>query len=173
MEEKNLGEVCPACGFKRSVFAADAERLSPMRRAVLDMHIHPIIVHFPQAFVFLLLVLSNVALFSRDPLHDNMVLVVRYLAILLPFFVAGAFVSGMFDARVRLKKLLTPILYSKIVAGSIFFVSSVAAAYLAVVLKEFHHSLFFAMDGLFILAFVCSIVVGKLGTLLICTKVQG
>jgi hypothetical protein len=79
----------------------------------------------------------------------------------------------MIDAKVRLKKLITPILYSKIVAGSIFFVSSLASAYLAVVLKEFHHALFFVMDGLFILAFVCSVVVGKLGTLLICTKVQG
>jgi DNA-directed RNA polymerase subunit RPC12/RpoP len=173
MEEKNLGEVCPACGFKRTVFVPDTDRLSPMRRTVLDMHIHPIIVHFPQAFVFLLLVLSNIALFSRDPLHDNMVLLVRYLTILLPFFVAGAFISGMIDAKVRLKKLITPILYSKIVAGSIFFVSSLASAYLAVVLKEFHHALFFVMDGLFILAFVCSVVVGKLGTLLICTKVQG
>jgi len=57
--------------------------------------------------------------------------------------------------------------------GGIFFISSLAAAYLAFVLKEFHHTLFFVMDGLFILAFVCSVVVGKLGTLLICTKVQG
>jgi hypothetical protein len=173
MEEKNLGEVCPACGFNRSVFVADTERLSPLRRAYLDMHIHPIIVHFPQAFAFFLLVLSNIALFSRDPLHDNIVLVVRYLAIPLPFFVACAFLSGMIDAKVRLKRLLTPLLYSKIVAGSIFFISSLASAYLAIVLKEFHHSLFFAMDGLFILAFVCSVVVGKLGTFLVCTKVQG
>lgn len=173
MEEKNLGDVCPACGFKRSVFAPDTERLSPWRRAVLDIHIHPIIVHFPQAFTLFLLVLSNIALFSRDPLHDNMVLVVRYLAVPLPFFVAGAFISGMFDAKVRLKRLVTPLLYSKIVAGSIFFIASLLAAYLAIVLKEFHHALFFAMDGLFILAFVCSVVVGKIGSLLVCTKVQG
>ena len=110
---------------------------------------------------------------TSDNLRDNMVLVVRYLTILLPIFVTGAFISGMIDARVRLKKLVTPILYSKIVAGGIFFISSLAAAYLAFVLKEFHHTLFFVMDGLFILAFVCSVVVGKLGTLLICTKVQG
>jgi len=79
MEEKNLGEVCPACGFKRTVFVPDTDRLSPMRRTVFRHAHSSIIVHFPQAFVFFLLVLSNIALFSRDPLHDNMVLVVRYL----------------------------------------------------------------------------------------------
>ncbi len=172
IEENSLGEICPACGSGRSEFASDTERMSPLRRALLDSRIHPMIVHFPQAFVIFLLVLSNIALFSRAPFHNNMILVVRYLAIPLPFFVAGAFLSGIIDAKARLKRLLTPILYSKIVAASIFFIASLASAYMAIVLKEFHHTLFFAMDGLFILEFVCSVVAGKLGSLLLCTKLQ-
>jgi hypothetical protein len=173
MEENALGEVCPACGFKRSVFAPDTERLSPMRRRIIEAHVHPIIVHFPQAFSFFLIFLSAVALFSKNDIHDHIILVTRYLALALPFTVLGAFISGLFDAKIRLKKIITPILYAKIIAGSIFFIASVTAGYFAVILKEFHQSLFFAMSGLFILAFVCSVIVGKLGALLVCTKVQG
>jgi O-antigen/teichoic acid export membrane protein len=173
MEESALGEVCPACGFKRTVFAPDAERLSPMRRMILDAHIHPIIVHFPQAFALFLLLLSGIALFAQNAFHDHTILVIRYLAMALPLTVAGALISGVVDAKARLKKFITPILYAKIIAGSVFFIASVAAAYFAFILKEFHQSLFFAMSGLFILTFVCSVVVGKLGALLACTKVQG
>jgi uncharacterized membrane protein len=173
MEENAVGEVCPACGFKSTVFAPDTERLSPMRRTLLDSHIHPIIVHFPQAFTVFLLLLSATTFVSQNVFHDHIIIVIRYLTAVLPFTVAAAFLSGLLDAKIRLKKLITPMLYAKIIAGSVFFMSSVAAAYFALVLKEFHLSIFLAMNGLFILAFVCSVIVGKLGALLACTKVQG
>ena len=46
----NADKPCPACGFPKTVWAEYTPRkLNPTRKRLLDLHLHPIAVHFPIA----------------------------------------------------------------------------------------------------------------------------
>ncbi len=50
IDEKKLGDVCPACGVPRKAFEPWTDDMSPRRRVLLTLNLHPIALHFPQAF---------------------------------------------------------------------------------------------------------------------------
>ena len=50
IDEKKLGDVCPACGVPRKAFEPWTDDMSPRRRTLLTLNLHPIALHFPQAF---------------------------------------------------------------------------------------------------------------------------
>ena len=62
MEKGKLHDVCPACGVPAKMFEPYAERLSPRRRLILSLDLHPITVHFTQAFAITLPLLCLAAL---------------------------------------------------------------------------------------------------------------
>ncbi len=43
-----IKEVCPACGVPAKMFAPFNSPISLKRRRILDLHTHPVMVHFPQ-----------------------------------------------------------------------------------------------------------------------------
>ena len=65
MLEEKLGDVCPACGVLKKMFEPHNDRVSEKRRKVLEMHIHPIMVHFSQAFAFSVFLLAIGMLFFQ------------------------------------------------------------------------------------------------------------
>lgn len=173
MDESKLGAVCPACGVKREMFIPDTEKLSETRRKILDSHIHPIVVHFPQSMPALLFLAGVVVLLGPTGLKSDLTGVIRMLAVCLPFVVAGGFVSGLIDGKVRFRKVTTPILRLKMIAGAAFFVCSCAGAY--VPYSRFELTTAGIMIFLIIqfLCIVCNTALGRWGTSILNSKFPG
>jgi len=125
-QEKELQDVCPACGVPRKMFEPYQHPVSEERRRILDLHLHPVIVHAPQALAFLLLFLTALFLAARGSLQADLLATVRILSVCFPITIAAALASGVIDARVRFRRVGTPLLKKKIAIGSLFGVGSLA-----------------------------------------------
>ena len=163
--EKKLGDKCPACGALRAVFEPYTDRISARRRRYLNLTIHPIAVHFPQAFAASVLVLSISPLVFRGKVEDFFVSGLKFLSLFLPLLVALSLLVGWLDGRVRFKKIgRSLILKRKLALASLFLVLSIALA-LLVWLKGVDDTGPLALVILVALAaFVCSFLLGLLGT---------
>jgi uncharacterized membrane protein/rubredoxin len=129
--EDKLKDRCPACGAPRSAFEPFADRISRRRRRFLDLNIHPMAVHFPQAFASSLLVLMIAPLVFKGTMRDLFFSTAKLLSLFLPLFVAASMLVGYLDARSRLKRVRrSSILIKKIIYGCLFFILSVALALL-------------------------------------------
>lgn len=121
-------EVCPACGIQRKVFEDYKYNLTPRRKIILDLDIHAIMVHLPQAIAVLIPFCGILSLVTDAGTGIKFLYTVEAVTYLLPLTVLGAVVSGIFDGRIRFKKLNTPALKKKMILGSILFgVTSVMA----------------------------------------------
>ena len=125
MAAGNVKDKCPACGVPSKMFEPFVDPVSEKRRMILGLHIHPILVHFPQAFAFGLFALSAAALFTSDPLKQYLTTTIIVMTVLLPVVVLLAFLSGLLDGTTRLRKLKSPFLVTKITMVSAFLVLSV------------------------------------------------
>jgi hypothetical protein len=133
MEASKVGALCPACGVPAKAFEPYTERISEERKRILDLHIHPIVVHLAQAIVPMLLFLVAVLFVVgegrlREAIRDTAMV----LAAFLPFAVILAFAAGLFDGRLRFHKVTTPLLRLKMLVGFLFFAASVGGALIAV-----------------------------------------
>ena len=92
--EMRLGEVCPACGVPKTAFEEYRDRVSQKRRKILELNLHPIIVHFPQAIAVMVFGLLLISLILSGSLKRDFMIAIRVLTILLPWSVfACAFVA--------------------------------------------------------------------------------
>ena len=130
-EKGKLHDVCPACGVKAAMFQPQDERISPRRKRLLSLDLHPVLVHFPQAFCTTVLALSWIVPFVHGTTGAAMRGTIQILGIALPVTVLAAFAGGIFDGNIRFKKVSTPILKTKIILGLVFFAISLAMAVLA------------------------------------------
>jgi hypothetical protein len=172
MKESKLGEVCPACGLKRSVFEPYEDKVSPRRRFLLDLDAHPILVHFPQTFASILppLILANLLLpaFFRDELMA----VISFTALVLPLTSVGALASGLFDAKLKLKRLDTPALVRKAAVGSALLLISAANA-LIVVFQGYRPQTRIYVLVLSVACLACAVLLGMMGKKLIPVIMRG
>lgn len=119
------GEECPVCGALKAAFEPYIDRVSPKRRKFLNLHLHSIVVHFPQAFSVFMLFSAVMLLVLKDPLKTEFFATLKVLSIFLPLSVVAGIVSGVMDARIRFKRLSTIILKRKITAAVFFLVFSI------------------------------------------------
>ena len=132
MEAGRPVDKCPACGVPAKQFEPYEEKVTEKRARLLDLHIHPIVVHIPQAFSPFLLLLATALIVATGPFRTIILDATRVLALALPFSVVLAFAAGLFDGKQRFRKVTTPVLVRKIVVASIFLASSIAAALISV-----------------------------------------
>ncbi len=118
------GEACPVCGALRAAFESYTDRVSPKRRKFLSLHLHSIVVHFPQAFSVFMLFSAVMFFVLKGRLQGDFYATLKVLSIFLPFSVLAGIVSGIMDGRVRFKRLSTIILKRKIMAAVFFLVCS-------------------------------------------------
>ena len=146
MEASKLKDLCPACGVPAKVFEPYTETISEERKRILDLHIHPIVIHLAQAFSPVLVVFAAaLAIVTGESVFRTSLLdATRVLAVLLPPAVVLAFAAGVFDGNLRFHKATTPLLIRKMIVGALFFAFSLAAAALA---------LFTALDSATLLPF--------------------
>lgn len=130
MGEGDVKDLCPACGVPAKAFEPYTSKISEKREKILSLHLHPIIVHFPQALVVLVVFFAATALIFGDILGGILQAGLRINAVFLPLSVIAAFLVGLLDGKTRYKRLTTPALKSKMVLGIAFFVLSLAAALL-------------------------------------------
>ena len=160
IQKDRLGEICPACGVARTAFQPYQDRIKENRRRLLNLHLHSMVVHFPQALAVLAFGLFFLALLFSPHLEDLLLGTVRVLTVLLPVSIVFSLFSGLVDGQTRFKRLNTPILRLKIVVAALFLaVSSFLALALLFHLKM-SPGLFLLLTGLNVLF---SVILGNRG----------
>ena len=71
-DQGKIKDVCPACGVPAKMFEPYTHPVSLKRRRILDLHTHPVMVHFPQAFALTLFLLSFCAFFVPQALLETL-----------------------------------------------------------------------------------------------------
>ena len=176
MEKDALGEVCPACGVKKEMFEPWEDKVGAVRRFYLELHIHPIVVHLPNSFAPVLLLLAVAYPFL--PVAYQMPYlwpVIQLLSWIFPVTVLGGFLSGLVDGKVRYRKVTTPLLSKKMIVGSVFIVASIVQATL-VSLTTFGEGFTGAWAGYLVISFlslVAASILGKWGSSLFSSAMPG
>jgi uncharacterized membrane protein len=126
-KESKLGDRCPACGAPRTVFEPYKDNMSPERRNILKLELHPIATHFPIALVGIILLLSFAGLFLSGNGRLMVAYGVKVLVLLLPIVTVITFGAGWLDGTTRFRKIANSrILKVKIVLGSVYFIVSLS-----------------------------------------------
>ena len=128
IDESLLGDECPVCGVKSSAFQDYLDPVHLKRRKWLNFHFHSMVVHFPQSFAIVMFFFIVLIFLVRDPMRGELLITLKPLSFLMPFSVIAAFLTGLFDGKMRFKKLKTIILKTKMAVAVIFFLSSTAMA---------------------------------------------
>jgi uncharacterized membrane protein len=131
MEKGKVKDLCPACGVKAAMFIPHDERISPRRKFLLSLDLHPVLVHFPQAFYATILVLALVALFVNGTTATAVRATLYIIGLALPAAVLAAFAAGIMDGKIRFRRVTTPILKTKIILGILLFITSIIIAVVA------------------------------------------
>ena len=82
IKEQDLGQVCPACGMPKSAFEPYKENISPKRKFILGLDLHPIAVHFPQAFATILPLILIFNILFTSYYAKELVRVSKFLSVL-------------------------------------------------------------------------------------------
>jgi uncharacterized membrane protein len=130
-KEGKIKDICPACGVPAKMFEPYTDPVSEKRRIILGLHIHPIMVHFPQAFAITLFLLAVLSYFAPPAIKEMLFDSTLVISFLLPFFVVLSIITGLFDGKIRFRKVTTPLLKKKIILGLIFLITSIALAFVA------------------------------------------
>jgi rubredoxin len=161
--ENKLGDKCPACGAPRAAFEPYTDRISERRRRLLNLHLHLMLVHFPQAFSVAVLVLAFAPLVFIGKAEEILYGTLKILALALPASAAASLAAGLIDGRTRFKQIRrSPILKRKLVLSSVLFVSSAAEA-LVLWLGSGLDAGLVPVIVLALIAFFCSLGLGNLG----------
>ncbi len=172
MGRKWLKDKCPACGVAAKMFEPYSDRISRYRRIIFFFDIHPILVHFPQAFTFTMLVLSVLCLLLPGGRDGLLVPTLKTLSICLPLTVILAVSAGLFDGKTRFRKVTTPLLVKKIYLASLFIALSAANACMAACMTVSTRMLAGMLLVIFG-CFLCTCILGLIGAKLMNSKFQG
>jgi hypothetical protein len=169
---KEMKDVCPACGVPKTAFESYKYNISEKRLTVLNFHLHPILVHFPQSIAFLSLVFIIIAFAANEPVSGRLITVEKLLSMLFPVSVLISAAAGIVDAKIRFKKKFGPRLKQKIIIGGVFLVLSVLSAIL-INNESFSTAGKAVIITLSLICFACSGLLGKLGGSLLEAKLPG
>jgi hypothetical protein len=173
MEKSRVGDTCPACGVPSKMFMPHDERISPKRKMLLSLDVHPVMVHFPQAFTATILLLSLAGAVLRGPAGLAVCATVKTLGVILPFTVVLAFASGVFDGTIRFRKVTTPLLRKKMALGTLFFLIGLAILFAVRFLPFTVTTHFLVIAGLSLPALGCAAGLGLMGTSLLNARFPG
>ncbi len=171
-QKDKLKDVCPACGVPKKFFEDYKYNLSRKRYFIMmELDLHPILLHFPQAisvFIPFFIILSIIldASMGIKLLHGA-----EIMAYLFPLTVAAAYVSGLFDAKTRFRKLSPPALRTKITIGAMLFAVSMIIPFLVFFMEIKEAAIY--ISALSIIALALQIVLARIGIKLISAYLPG
>jgi uncharacterized membrane protein len=160
-------DVCPACGVPKKAFEPYESKVSETRKKILDLHIHPMIVLFPQGFIPALLLLAILTASFGDPWQGYFLIAMKILGVALPFVIVGAMGAGMLDGKIRYKSFTTPMLRQKIMIGGTALILSIVLAVGVFVIDAGSLQIIWTIV-LSLLLLGCSIPLGRIGAKLTC-----
>lgn len=172
MAKDRLKDKCPACGVSSKMFVPYTENISAFRKSILSLDLHPVLVHFPQAFVITILFLSLLELVANGIIQEKVLSAIAVLGFALPFVIIAAFSAGLLDGKIRFRRVTTQILSRKIIFGSLFFIFSVGIFILSVMMP-ITWSTIWMISGLALLASGCATILGLLGSSITNAKFPG
>jgi uncharacterized membrane protein/rubredoxin len=166
-EEGKLKDVCPACGVPRKMFEPFTDTISSKRREILDLDIHPIIVHFAISFALSAFVLALSILAFPTLFRATVTGAIRVFGGALPLILIATFFSGRFDARVRFRKARSALLRIKTIVGIAFFLLAAASASLILLVGPFTPWVSI-VDAILLAGCVCcAFILGRIGSRLL------
>jgi len=124
LERKEAPALCPACGVKGKVFEEYESPVSQKRRKMLDLHVHQIMANFPVAFVASMSLISFLRIIGIVREQSVFMGMLKAIVFFLPFSAIFAAMAGIFDGKLRFKRLDTPHLKKKIVLAGLFILIS-------------------------------------------------
>lgn len=172
-EEGGVKDACPACGVPAKMFAPYTDPVSDKRRTILALHIHPVMVHFPQAFAFTLFIIVVLAWVNPFSNSGALYTTMTVMSFFLPAVVLLSILTGLFDGKIRFHKTTTPFLKIKILLGLVFLIASIAMALLAYagrISVSPNHEYYVLLS---IITLGCSAVLGFIGGKLMEAKFPG
>jgi len=171
MDKESNPEICPACGVSKKVFEDYKYNISPRRKLIMDLDIHPIMLHLPQAITALIPFFGILSLLTDASWGIKFLYSVEIITYLLPLTVLATILSGMIDGKNRFKKLGTPALKKKIILGSILLVitSVMPVLLFSMGIKE----ALFPLIGLSLIAMGNEALLSKIGIKLISAYLPG
>ena len=172
-KNKILPELCPACGFKGKIFEEFEPTISEKRRKALELHAHSALIHFPIAVITYIFFINLFILANVIPWHSVFVDSLKAMVWLLPFVTLMGMLSGLYDGKLRFKKITTPLLKKKMFLSILLVVVSTSLFILQYVL-ELDQSLFSLLilaHSLVLLGLVT--ILGLIGGTLLESQVRG
>ena len=163
MEKGDLRDKCPACGVLAKMFEPYVDRMSPSRRRILKLDLHPILVHFTQAFTVTIPVLSLLTFISSPQLQVSLHGAIAVLSVALPLVVLLSFLAGLLDGKVRFRRVTTPLLKTKILCGLSLLACSLAILLVAVLRTQMDTATVVSILALSVPALACSTYLALLG----------
>jgi rubredoxin len=118
MEEGKLGDKCPACGAPKAAFEPYNDPMSPRRRNLLKLELHPVAVHFPISLTVAVLVFLIITAFLSGRAHAMLIDTVKILVLLLPPLVIMSAVVGIIDGKTRFRKIKNSIILKRKIIGA-------------------------------------------------------
>ena len=160
-------------GYRQKCLNLITDPVSEKRRKILGLHIHPIIVHFPQSFAFTLFVLAVLSFVAPPQINGVLNCTMQVISSALPFFLILALLTGLVDGKIRFRKVTTPFLKKKIIFGLSFLFTSILIAAVAFALQLSSVPVMALFTMLTIIAVGFSIALGLIGDELMEAKLSG
>jgi len=170
-EDSNIKQVCPACDAPLTSFVHYEYGINEKRLSNLNMHLHPVLVHFPISIATLSLIVLIVAFFMKAGTNHAWILIEKIISIILPFTIIAAMATGLFDARSRLRDAIGRLQRQKIKFGTLFLVTACISAILInyEVFSIFGKIVILALS---VLGIVFSALLGRKGASLLCVMIK-
>ena len=112
---------CPACGFPKTVWAEYTPRkLNPTRKRLLDLHLHPIAVHFPIAGSAMTVGLPILGLIVPYSLAFRLFDFTMLVCLVMPLLVLIGGISGYIGGKLRYKTTTAPVMKFKIYLSIVY-----------------------------------------------------
>jgi uncharacterized membrane protein len=163
MDGSQLKDACPACGLPKTVFEPYTKKISPRRKFLLDQHVHPVAVHFPQVLLLLCIVMPLLSIIVSEPLRLEFLAIAKWSILALPWTVLLGFVTGLMDGQLRFKKVTTPLLKNKMIAGIIFQLLAIIACTLYL-LNGLTITTIWLIIGINVISMPIAVYLGKAGS---------
>ena len=138
----------------------------------MELNMHPISAHLPQAFVIVIPLLILGSLVTGSKTGQELVVTAKWLSILLPFAVLASMSLGVIDGLTRFKKINTPMLFRKVILGLVLLILSTAMA-LLVIFEGLNEGTMWIVLALGVGCFACQVLLGFLGGKLRCARLEG
>jgi uncharacterized membrane protein len=169
MEEGALKDVCPACGVPKTAFEPFTSKVSEKRENILNLHIHPIIIHIPQGFIISYPFILILGFIFPEPIKAQFFAASSLFGIFMPLFALLGIITGLIDGKIRFKKVTTPALLKKMILGIILFVLSLVPS--VMILSGYVNYIIMLVFSILYLA--CGTILGKIGSSLTESKLPG